>query len=105
MMREAEQQTTGGGLGTRDEGVPCTEGRDPDISRVLSLQFRLPGANLDYLVLGSDSGRVSVLEYSKARNQFERVHCEPCPPHTTLIAIPPKFGKVPPPPFTFRYLD
>jgi splicing factor 3B subunit 3 len=38
-------------------------------------QFRLPGANIDYLVLGSDSGRVSVLEYNKSRNQFERVHC------------------------------
>lgn len=27
-------------------------------------------------VLGSDSGRVSVLEFNKERNQFERVHLE-----------------------------
>ena len=38
--------------------------------------FRLPGASTDYLVLGSDSGRVSVVEYIKERNQFERVHLE-----------------------------
>ena len=38
--------------------------------------FRLPGANKDYLVLGSDSGRISVLEFNKERNQFERVHLE-----------------------------
>ena len=38
--------------------------------------FRLPGANTDYLVLGSDSGRISVLEFHKERNQFERVHME-----------------------------
>lgn len=38
--------------------------------------FRLPGAATDYLVLGSDSGRVSVLEFVKERNQFERVHLE-----------------------------
>jgi len=38
--------------------------------------FRLPGASTDYLVLGSDSGRVSVLEFVKERNQFERMHLE-----------------------------
>ena len=38
--------------------------------------FRLPGSNKDYLVLGADSGRISVLEFSKERNQFERVHLE-----------------------------
>ena len=38
--------------------------------------FRLPGANTDYLVLGSDSGRLSVVEFNKERNQFERVHME-----------------------------
>jgi len=38
--------------------------------------FRLPGASTDYLVLGSDSGRISVVEFNKERNQFERVHME-----------------------------
>ena len=38
--------------------------------------FRLPGTSTDFLVLGSDSGRVSVLEFVKDHNQFERVHLE-----------------------------
>lgn len=60
------------------------------------VSFRLPGANKDFLVLGSDSvsvigavqldlplmivmvmqGRISVLEFNKEKNQFERVHLE-----------------------------
>jgi hypothetical protein len=38
--------------------------------------FRLPGANKDHLVLGSDSGRISVLEFNTERNQLERVRLE-----------------------------
>ena len=60
------------------------------------VSFRLPDANKDFLVLGSDSvsvigavqldlplmivmvmqGRISVLEFNKEKNQFERVHLE-----------------------------
>ncbi len=29
----------------------------------------------DYLVVGSDSGRISILEYNAAKNIFERVNC------------------------------
>ncbi|KAG2555075.1 hypothetical protein PVAP13_9KG549900 [Panicum virgatum] len=39
-------------------------------------QFRLTGANKDYLVVGSDSGRLVILEYSPDRNRFDKVHQE-----------------------------
>jgi splicing factor 3B subunit 3 len=31
---------------------------------------------LDYLVIGSDSGRITILEYNTTLNRFERVHLE-----------------------------
>ncbi|KAG0263897.1 Splicing factor 3B subunit 3 [Mortierella polycephala] len=38
--------------------------------------FRLTGASKDYIVIGSDSGRIVILEYSPTKNVFERVHQE-----------------------------
>ncbi|SBT81027.1 splicing factor 3B subunit 3, putative [Plasmodium malariae] len=38
--------------------------------------FRLTGSNKDYIVIGSDSGRLVILEYSNDKNDFIRVHCE-----------------------------
>lgn len=38
--------------------------------------FRLPGSTRDYIVVGSDSGRITILEYDGARNQFAKVHME-----------------------------
>lgn len=38
--------------------------------------LRLAGANRDYLVLGSDSGRVVVLQFDKEKNAFVKVHQE-----------------------------
>uniref|UniRef100_A0A7S0MU40 DNA damage-binding protein 1 n=1 Tax=Pyramimonas obovata TaxID=1411642 RepID=A0A7S0MU40_9CHLO len=38
--------------------------------------FRLTGAQKDYLVVGSDSGRFTVLEYSKEKNRMDVVHSE-----------------------------
>lgn len=38
--------------------------------------FRTPGAKTDYLVIGSDSGRIVVLEYKKDINTFVKVHQE-----------------------------
>lgn len=32
--------------------------------------FRLTGGNRDYIVVGSDSGRIVILEYSKEKNSF-----------------------------------
>ncbi|PFH38689.1 putative splicing factor 3b, subunit 3 [Besnoitia besnoiti] len=38
--------------------------------------FRLTGANRDYLAVGSDSGRLVIVQFSAEKNEFERVHCE-----------------------------
>ncbi|CRH02775.1 splicing factor 3B subunit 3, putative [Plasmodium relictum] len=38
--------------------------------------FRLTGSNKDYIVIGSDSGRLVILEYSNEKSDFIRVHCE-----------------------------
>ncbi|XP_072952743.1 spliceosome-associated protein 130 A [Typha angustifolia] len=40
------------------------------------VQFRLTGSQKDYVVVGSDSGRIVILEYSKERNCFDKVHQE-----------------------------
>lgn len=38
--------------------------------------FRLTGGTKDYIVLGSDSGRIVILEYNQVKNCFDRVHQE-----------------------------
>ena len=40
------------------------------------IPFRQIGTQKDYLVLGSDSGKVSILEFDVSRNSFQTVHCE-----------------------------
>jgi splicing factor 3B subunit 3 len=40
------------------------------------LAFRLTGGKRDYIVVGSDSGRITILEFDKASNRFKRVHLE-----------------------------
>lgn len=40
------------------------------------LPFRLTGGNKDYLVVGSDSGRIVILEYNPNKNCFEKIHQE-----------------------------
>ncbi|PSK51964.1 hypothetical protein B9Z65_3231 [Elsinoe australis] len=37
---------------------------------------RIPGTPSDLLVLSSDSGRITVLKYDGAKNQFDRIHLE-----------------------------
>lgn len=39
-------------------------------------QFRLTGSQKDYIVVGSDSGRIVILEYNKEKNIFEKIHQE-----------------------------
>jgi splicing factor 3B subunit 3 len=39
-------------------------------------QFRLTGASKDYIVVGSDSGRIVILEYNKEKNIFDKIHQE-----------------------------
>ncbi|CAG9466962.1 unnamed protein product [Pedinophyceae sp. YPF-701] len=38
--------------------------------------FRLPGTKTDYLIVGSDSGRIVILEYVRGRSSWKRVHAE-----------------------------
>ncbi|KJP88718.1 hypothetical protein AK88_01599 [Plasmodium fragile] len=38
--------------------------------------FRLTGSNKDYIVIGSDSGRLVILQFNNEKNDFVRVHCE-----------------------------
>ena len=38
--------------------------------------FRLTGGNRDYVLVGSDSGKVIILEFSAEKACFERVHAE-----------------------------
>ncbi|KAG0056642.1 Splicing factor 3B subunit 3 [Gryganskiella cystojenkinii] len=38
--------------------------------------FRLTGASKDFIVIGSDSGRIVILEYNPVKNVFEKVHQE-----------------------------
>lgn len=40
------------------------------------LPFRLPGGNRDYIIVGSDSGRIAILEYDLEGNRFVKVHLE-----------------------------
>lgn len=40
------------------------------------MAFRLTGGTKDYIVVGSDSGRIVILEYIPAKNSFEKVHQE-----------------------------
>lgn len=39
-------------------------------------QFRLTGSQKDYVVVGSDSGRIVILEYNPSRNVFDKIHQE-----------------------------
>ncbi|KAL2923338.1 hypothetical protein RDABS01_014829 [Bienertia sinuspersici] len=39
-------------------------------------QFRFTGSKKDYIVVGSDSGRIVILEYNKLTNSFDKIHQE-----------------------------
>ncbi|KAF2138163.1 uncharacterized protein K452DRAFT_291209 [Aplosporella prunicola CBS 121167] len=38
--------------------------------------FRLAGSSKDYIIVGSDSGRIAIIEYVPAQNRFSRIHLE-----------------------------
>ena len=40
------------------------------------MAFRLTGGHKDYVVCGSDSGRICILEYIPNKNKFEKIHLE-----------------------------
>ncbi|KAJ5220467.1 pre-mRNA-splicing factor rse1 [Penicillium chermesinum] len=38
--------------------------------------FRLAGSHKDYLIIGSDSGRIAIVEYVPSTNRFKQIHLE-----------------------------
>jgi splicing factor 3B subunit 3 len=40
------------------------------------MAFRLTGGGKDYIIIGSDSGRIVILEYNPTKNSFDRIHME-----------------------------
>ncbi|KAI3112362.1 hypothetical protein CBS147333_3792 [Penicillium roqueforti] len=38
--------------------------------------FRVAGSNKDYIIVGSDSGRITIIEYVPSQNRFNRIHME-----------------------------
>lgn len=40
------------------------------------MSFRLTGGTKDYVIVGSDSGRIVILEYNGSKNVLERIHME-----------------------------
>ncbi|ROW17517.1 hypothetical protein VPNG_00937 [Cytospora leucostoma] len=38
--------------------------------------FRLAGSNKDYIILATDSGRITIIEYLPQQNRFSRIHLE-----------------------------
>ncbi|XP_057289205.1 splicing factor 3B subunit 3-like isoform X4 [Pezoporus wallicus] len=40
------------------------------------MAFRLTGGTKDYIIVGSDSGRIVILEYQPSKNVFEKIHQE-----------------------------
>lgn len=79
--------------GTKQQEIALAKGRvlelvrpDPATGKVHSvlsvdifgtirsmIAFRLTGGSKDYLVIGSDSGRIVILEYIPAKNCFDKV--------------------------------
>lgn len=82
--------------GTKQQEIAVSRGKilellrpDPNTGKVYTLYtteifgvirsmmgFRLTGGSKDYLVVGSDSGRIVILEYNAQKNAFEKVHQE-----------------------------
>lgn len=76
--------------GTRTQELVVSRGRslellrpDPNTGKVHTIlatdifgiirslmSFRLTGGNKDYIVVGSDSGRITILEYNQAKKSF-----------------------------------
>lgn len=83
-------------LGTKQQEIVVSRGKilellrpDPNTGKVHTLltvevfgvirslmAFRLTGGTKDYIVVGSDSGRIVILEYQPSKNVFEKIHQE-----------------------------
>lgn len=58
--------------------------------------FRLPGGNRDYLIVGSDSGRIVILFYDTKTNAFYKVHQETFGRSGCRRAVPGQYVAVDP---------
>ena len=43
---------------------------------LLLTNYAIAGGSKDYIVVGSDSGKITILEYNPQKNVFDRVHME-----------------------------
>uniref|UniRef100_A0A803KTF9 EF-hand domain-containing protein n=1 Tax=Chenopodium quinoa TaxID=63459 RepID=A0A803KTF9_CHEQI len=59
-------------------------------------QFRLTGSQKDYIVVGSDSGRIVILEYNKISNSFDKSHQETFGKSGCRRVVPGQFSGVDP---------
>lgn len=60
-----------------DTGKVLTICATPVFAVIRSLHpFRLVGSNRDYVVIGSDSGKISIVEFDTAKNEWKSVHNE-----------------------------
>ena len=79
--------------GTKQQEIAVAKGKvlellrpDPSTGKIITLlsvevfgiirsmmAFRLTGGSKDYLIIGSDSGRIVILEYNPVKNIFDRV--------------------------------
>ncbi|KAJ8941332.1 hypothetical protein NQ318_004776, partial [Aromia moschata] len=74
--------------GTKTQEIAISRGKSLELLRPDSntgkifgivrslMSFRLTGGTKDYVVVGSDSGRIVILEYIPTKNIFEKVHQE-----------------------------
>ncbi|ESO03752.1 hypothetical protein HELRODRAFT_100012 [Helobdella robusta] len=82
--------------GTKQQEIVVSRGKvleilkpDPNTGKVYTLlseevfgvirslvPFRLTGGSKDFIVVGSDSGRIVILEYIPSKNSFEKIHQE-----------------------------
>ena len=54
--------------------------------------FRMHGAPTDYIVVGSDSGRIVILQFSNDKNQLDRLMIPCCTAHSSNLChvlLPP----------------
>ncbi|KAI9730079.1 MAG: pre-mRNA-splicing factor rse1 [Cirrosporium novae-zelandiae] len=58
--------------------------------------FRLAGSTKDYIIIGSDSGRITIVEYVPAKNKFNRIHLETFGKSGVRRVIPGQFLAVDP---------
>ncbi|EJT72599.1 pre-mRNA-splicing factor RSE1 [Gaeumannomyces tritici R3-111a-1] len=82
--------------GTKEQQIVTASGSrltllrpDPTLGKILPIisqdvfgiirdlaSFRLAGSNKDYIIIASDSGRITIIEYLPAKNRFHRIHLE-----------------------------